>query len=407
MCDTAVVFAGDGDQRHSCFAKNSDRDAAELQMIEVSLDPAAEFAKRPYFEYHNSYQRHCLPALRSVFSRWGHPYRAVISRPVWMWGAEMGINECGVAIGNEAVFANAAPAKAGLLGMDILRLALHNAATAEEACQFIIEVIESHGQGGDGGYQNSLYYHNSFLMKDSSSAYLLETAGRQWAVKRVTDTIAISNTYSIQRDFDIVASGSQYAVTGFKDAVEDREQTAAVHGEERLQYSRDFLDQAEPSFDAMKALLRSHGRSGGRRSPGPDALCMHSASGRSTATTASMIVEYVDGEAVIWLTGAANPCTSLFKPMPLRVSWDSCFSDPEFGLAYARENHRLALWLERQQGSFHDGFDKRRDEAEKQLREEALRLRDKNSPQQAEALLPKALSLEEEFWQRVCEEYGG
>ena len=47
-----------------------------------------------------------------------------ISRPVWMPGAEMGVNAAGVAIGNEAVFSRFKPARDGVLGMDFLRAAL-------------------------------------------------------------------------------------------------------------------------------------------------------------------------------------------------------------------------------------------------------------------------------------------
>lgn len=46
----------------------------------------------------------------------------VISRPVWMWGAEMGANEHGLVIGNEAVWTKANPEgvkEKKLLGMDL------------------------------------------------------------------------------------------------------------------------------------------------------------------------------------------------------------------------------------------------------------------------------------------------
>jgi len=48
----------------------------------------------------------------------------------------MGINARGVVIGNEAVFSRWKAARDGVLGMDILRLALEEAATAREAVDF-------------------------------------------------------------------------------------------------------------------------------------------------------------------------------------------------------------------------------------------------------------------------------
>lgn len=46
----------------------------------------------------------------------------VLSKPAWMWGAEMGASDKGVCIGNEAVWTRepVAPGEA-LLGMDLVR----------------------------------------------------------------------------------------------------------------------------------------------------------------------------------------------------------------------------------------------------------------------------------------------
>ena len=49
----------------------------------------------------------------------------VLSKPAWLWGAEIGANDQGVAIGNEAVWNRLSDpeydAVPRLLGMDLLR----------------------------------------------------------------------------------------------------------------------------------------------------------------------------------------------------------------------------------------------------------------------------------------------
>lgn len=54
-----------------------------------------------------------------------HTYSVILSKPAWMWGAEMGANEFGVCIGNEAVFTKhynpENDLKKRLLGMDLVR----------------------------------------------------------------------------------------------------------------------------------------------------------------------------------------------------------------------------------------------------------------------------------------------
>ena len=63
----------------------------------------------------------------------------VLSKPSWMWGAEMGANELGVVVGNEAVWtvedSNGPPA---LLGMDLVRWERDNGWAMGMACVIAI-----------------------------------------------------------------------------------------------------------------------------------------------------------------------------------------------------------------------------------------------------------------------------
>ena len=60
----------------------------------------------------------------------------------------MGVNEHGVCVGNEALFGRTPPAveRDGLIGMDMVRVALERAATAEQALHVITSLIEHYGQ---------------------------------------------------------------------------------------------------------------------------------------------------------------------------------------------------------------------------------------------------------------------
>jgi secernin len=121
-----------------------------------------------------------------------------------MWGAEMGANEHGVVIGNEAVWTTEPYAETGLLGMDLVRLGLERAATSAEALQLIVDLMEEYGQGGNCAEHFHFSYHNSYLIADNNEAWVLETAGRYWVAEKITSgTRSISNSLSIRGQGDL------------------------------------------------------------------------------------------------------------------------------------------------------------------------------------------------------------
>jgi secernin len=289
VCDSVVIVA-DG---RVLLAKNSDRDPNEAQALE--WHPPASHSPRA-----------------TVRCTWieipqvARTHAVLLSRPFWMWGAEMGANEHGVAIGNEAVFTRQPYAASGLTGMDLLRLALERAATAAEAVSLIVELLERYGQGGGCGHERRGFtYHNSFAIADPNDAWVLETAGRQWASERVVAGVrSISNGLTIP---------------GFAEKHSDRVKTAVSECRVRQALTQREAEAGEPSPDALMSILRSHGRSRWPQySPANGAMaapCMH-AGGLLAAsqTTASWVSELGAGSATHWATGTAAPCTSLFKP---------------------------------------------------------------------------------------------
>src|ERR1700732_439347 len=131
MCDALCGLGPNG----MVFAKNSDRPIREVQL-------AVPFGRRA--------SAGCT--LRTQYLSIGDTgaHAALLSCPRWLWGAEHGVNEYGVAIGNERVRTthDAAHATPALIGMDLVRLGLERAKSAEEALDVMTELVTTHGQGG-------------------------------------------------------------------------------------------------------------------------------------------------------------------------------------------------------------------------------------------------------------------
>ncbi|XP_023786732.1 secernin-3 [Cyanistes caeruleus] len=117
----------------------------------------------------------------------------------------MGANEHGVCIGNEAVWGREEICDGeALLGMDLVRLGLERADTAEKALSVIVDLLEKYGQGGNCMESNMAFtYHNSFLIADRKEAWVLETSGKYWAAEKVEGGVRnISNQLSITTKID-------------------------------------------------------------------------------------------------------------------------------------------------------------------------------------------------------------
>ncbi len=321
MCDTLGVLLDSG----AIFGKNSDRNPNEPQVTEY-------YPARVYDggDVACTYRR--IPQA-------GETLAVLLSRPVWMWGAEIGVNEAGVAIGNEAVFTRGRYGPPSLTGMDLLRLALERGESAERAVNVIIELLETYGQGGNCGYDHTFYYDNSFLVIDQDKLFVLETSQRNWVVKSYRRA-SISNRLSIGAD------GERYGgpVCDFAKEYTDPLYTFFSGSKRRQRQSGCALPAIAGAADMARAL-RTHDED--VQNPfaksSVSSCCMHYGGMIGDQSTASMIVRLGGGTPTAYLTGTSVPCVSLYKPYrfgnPARLPVVS--PGDEAGLRYWREAERF------------------------------------------------------------------
>jgi dipeptidase len=217
-----------------------------------------------------------------------------------------------------------------LLGMDLLRLALERAVTAREAVDVITELLEAHGQGGNCGFKLEFNYHNSYLIADPRQAWLLETAGNQWAALQIKGVYTISNGLTITDQFDLSSTNlvstaikngwcKNQSDFSFRDCYSDQLYSRLASCQYRRSRTADGLNRVgKLGIGDIMAVLRDHGETvDPRKGLARSSVCMHAGTGRlrRSQTTGSMVSCLDPGRATHFLTGTAAPCTSLFKPI--------------------------------------------------------------------------------------------
>ena len=205
-CDTWVALRDATVTRVTILGKNSDRpqfDAQPLLFHQRSSWPEGSMIDLGRIK---------IPQAKETLATMG-------SSPYWCWGYEEGINEFGVAIGNEgqhtkplnvaiASYKDRGAPELGPTGMDLVRLGLERGRTAREALDAITRLLETYGQFGSGHPTDGVdgAYDNSFLIADPVEAYVLETAGTRWVARRFAQgTTSISNKLGITTAWDLAS----------------------------------------------------------------------------------------------------------------------------------------------------------------------------------------------------------
>ena len=302
------------------LAKNSDRPTGEPQ-------PLCYYEGKEYPEgavVHTTYLD--IPQVRKTYS-------VVGSRPYWIWGFEMGYNEKGLIIGNEAEGSRMDPeTEDGLLGMDILRLALERAATAREAIGVITYLLKKYGQKARASMLTARYYENTFILTDKEECWVLETAGREWIARQIKDKQGVSNCYSIGKEFDItseniekIARGKRWLSPGddfdFAKAYSGHLAGQAA-GAQRYRRLNKLLAQNEKhDFNSLASILRDHydgeliSPRFGETSGIFKTICMHAAAFGDSETSASLLARYDEDLGIIARYAPAQVCLSAYIPV--------------------------------------------------------------------------------------------
>jgi secernin len=314
-------------------AKNSDRPSYESQPLVYNPHKTYEMDEKLRLAYVE------IPQAEETFLTIG-------SSPFWCWGYEQGINEHGLAIGNEAIFTKDLKESAvnpekqkGILGMEFVRLGLERGKTAKEALEVITKLIEEYGQWGSAVVGEEKPYNNSFIIADRTEAWVLETVDRHWVAKRIQDKCySISNEMSIRGEWDITSEGfkekaiesgwansevdfdAAFAYTDFTNAL----QVSHIRVQRTKQLLREKLGQVDVPW--LKRILCDHyedtfleGPFFNAALPDFQTICMHSSPANFTwgITASSTVFELPADEwhfPVIWWS-PATPCSGLYLPV--------------------------------------------------------------------------------------------
>ncbi|XP_015285177.1 PREDICTED: secernin-1 [Gekko japonicus] len=242
-------------------------------------------------------------------------HAVVLSRPSWLWGAEMGANEHGVCIANKATATKEAASETeALLGMDLVRLGLERGATAKEALDVIVSLLEEYGQGGnyyeDG---NSCHaFQSAYLITDRKEAWVLETIGKYWAAEKITEgTKCICSQLSLTTKIDAEHPELRSYAENQGWWTADTEFNFAQVFSQADNHSdcclgKESLDKQEGDItvQTMIDVLRDKARG----------VCVDSESFLTTGSMVSALPQNPSSPCIHYFTGTPDPSRSIFKP---------------------------------------------------------------------------------------------
>jgi len=150
---------------------------------------------------------------------------------------------------------------------------------------------------------------------DPKEAFVVETAGHEWAVQPVERAVGISNVYSIGTDWEAKSPAAPADFAG------GYAEPTSLQGSGAMRRARScaLLERQSQPLDApgLMAILSDHGDSAAPLPDGPT-LCMHPYPGGAWGNTAASLVADLcaDGSRLpVYWCSFYSPCLGLFLPI--------------------------------------------------------------------------------------------
>ena len=312
MCDTFVALPATTRQKTMLFAKSADCEVNEANAV-------VRIPRRKHVKGEAVRLTHLMiPQAEET-------YEILLTKAFWTYGCEIGVNEHGLAMGEEAVFTTEMDEQVdGIIGPDLMRIGLERSKNCQEAIQVMTGLLEQYGQGGSAELKGNSHFDSSYIMADRDEAYVLETAGRCWAVKKVAAIASISNMLGIGTDWDSF-SGSNEAGGGATQtdwageyALPDVPPTLGSPVRQAITYNSLQASLGDISVKKIFEMMRQHGD--GYHPAFAEAhrnICVHAGpqENRWWQADGVMVTDVGPHGVMAWVTATSGTCVSIFKPL--------------------------------------------------------------------------------------------
>jgi secernin len=308
MCDTLAALPSVTQNGRMIFAKSADCEVNEANAV-------VRIPRRKHVK------GEAVRITHMVIPQAEQTHEILLTKAFWTYGCEVGINEYGLAMGEEAVFTTEmAEAKDGIIGPDLMRLALERCRDCQEAIDLMTQLLEKYGQGGSAEMKGNSHFDSSFLMADMNEAYILETAGRKWAVKKIEEYDSISNMLGISTEWQRSSEPSAPTKTDWARTYALPEYPPNLGSPSRQAMTCGTLAEARGHINSRTIfnMMRHHGD--GYHPATAEThrnVCIHAGpqENRWWQADGVMVTEAGADGVLIWLTATSGNCVSIFKPV--------------------------------------------------------------------------------------------